>query len=124
VETIRVIHERELDLGPLTPGMRRQGARIADGASVLHVQTDPGAMSGWHHHSECTTYGIVLSGALRFEYGPGGRESVDLGPGDAFVVPPGLVHREGNPAGVLQSLVGFRLGPEPTVVNVDGPDAG
>lgn len=121
MDQIRVVRESALDLAPATAGMHRRGGQIATDVNVLHVRTEPGAMSGWHHHGECTTYGFVLSGTLRFEYGPEGGESVELQPGDAFMVPPGLVHREGNPAAVEQTLVGLRIGPEPTVINVSEP---
>ena len=123
MDQIRVVREGTLEQAPVTAGMHRRGAAIAEDVNVLHVRTEPGAMSGWHHHGDCATYGFVLSGQLRFEFGPGGGDSVELQPGDAFLVPPGLVHREGNPGEAEQVLVALRVGPEPTVMNVSGPDA-
>jgi uncharacterized RmlC-like cupin family protein len=64
----------------------------------------------------------VIAGRLRLEFGPGGARSVEAGPGEFFYVPPATIHREGNPASHDQVLVGFRVGPGPTVFNVDGPE--
>lgn len=105
-----------------TPGMDRQEGNLSDNVHAIHVRTEPGVFSGWHHHGEYTTYGAVLSGRVRVEFGPGGGDSLEGEPGDFFVVPPGVVHREGNPGSEEQVLVGFRIGEGPTVINVDGPD--
>ena len=67
------------------------------------------------------TYGYVISGSLRFEFGPGGEDVVEVEPGGFFVVPANTIHREANPAGDEQILVGVRIGSGPTVFNVDGP---
>lgn len=85
------------------------------------VHAAPGSVSGWHHHGEHSTVGRVVSGTLRFEFGSGGHESVEVGPGDYFVVPPGVVHREGNPGADEGLVVLVRQGTGPTVINVDGP---
>lgn len=104
-----------------TAGMQRLEATLAEEVRAVEVHTAPGMVSGWHHHGDHATYGWVVSGRLRFESGPGGREVVDVGPGDFFFVPPHTVHRESNPTDEGQVLVGLRVGSGPTVVNVDGP---
>jgi uncharacterized RmlC-like cupin family protein len=59
--------------------------------------TEPGTVSGWHHHAgyESTIY--VISGALRMEFGPGGTESFDAGPGDFVFVGRNVIHRRATP---------------------------
>ena len=119
--SIEGIRGGDLPGGPATAGMLRKQATVGDQVSVVEVQTDPETFSGWHHHGDHTTCGYVLEGKLRFEWSPGGAESIELGGGDFFVVPPNTVHREGNPGAQVQHLVGFRFGTGPSVVNVDGP---
>jgi quercetin dioxygenase-like cupin family protein len=121
-EKIRVMKADALEVGPPTSGMVRSQAFATENLWVGRVRTEAGAISGWHHHGEHTTYGCVEQGKLRFEFGPGGAESIEVGSGDFFVVPPHTVHREGNPGSIEQGLVVIRSGTGPTVINVDGPD--
>lgn len=109
--------------GTQTAGMSRSEAALGGNTSAVEVRTQPGTVSGWHHHGDHETYGYVVSGRLRFEFGPGGGDVVEAGPGDFFMVPAHTIHREGNPASDEQVLVGFRTGSGPTVINVDGPDS-
>jgi mannose-6-phosphate isomerase-like protein (cupin superfamily) len=44
----------------------------------------------WHHHSESDETFIVIEGYLRINFRDG---SVDLGPGEMFVVPKGVEHK-------------------------------
>lgn len=104
-----------------TARMSRRQASATDRICAVEVRTAPGSTSGWHHHGGHDTFGYVISGQLRFEFGGEGREVVVAGPGDFFLVPAGVVHREANPGPEEQVLVGFRVGTGPTVVNVDGP---
>lgn len=119
VEKIRVVQSGALEAGPPTAGMVRSQAFAAENLWVGEVRTRAGAVSGWHHHGEHTTVGRVLSGTIRFEFGPEGAESVEAGPGDFFMVPPQVIHREGNPGSDEQVLVVIRSGSGPTVVNVE-----
>lgn len=121
-ETIRVVPSGGLEAGPPTSGMVRSQAFASDNLWVGRVRTSPGMVSGWHHHGEHTTYGYVVSGKARFEFGPGGAESADVGAGDFFIVPPMTVHRESNPGAEESAAVLIRIGAGPTVVNVDEPD--
>jgi quercetin dioxygenase-like cupin family protein len=101
--------------------MARREAVTGD-TRILSVRTQPGSISGWHHHAAYATYGYVVAGRLRLESGPDGRTVDEAGPGDYFVIPPQTVHREGNPADDEQVIVGFRVGSGVTVVNVESPD--
>ncbi|HSG12270.1 MAG TPA: cupin domain-containing protein, partial [Gaiellaceae bacterium] len=78
--------------------------------------------SGWHHHGDREVLGYVVRGQARFEFGPGGRESTEVGTGGFFHVPRGIVHRDVNPADEPQELVLAFIGQGPLVVNVDGPE--
>lgn len=123
-EKVRVIKAQDLEAGPATPGMARKQAEIAENVVMMEVRTEPGVSSGWHHHGDLTTYGFVISGSAKIEFGAGGREVLEAGPGDLFMVPAHTVHREGNPGDGEQFLLGVRIGSGPTVINVDGPDEG
>ena len=106
-----------------TPGMRREQALVTDEAWVGTFSTEPGMQTGWHHHGEYESYIYVLAGGVRMEFGPGGGESVEAGPGDFVVIPRQLVHREGSAAGSrgVQGVL-FRIGHGPVSVNVEGPE--
>jgi uncharacterized RmlC-like cupin family protein len=122
-EEIRIFRNDGLEGGPPTAGMTRRTALAGDTTWMGEVHTEPGAMSGWHHHGEHTTYGYVIAGKVRVEFGPGGAQSVEGSAGDFFLVPPLAVHREGNPGTEEQVLVAVRVGDGPSVVNVEGPEA-
>jgi uncharacterized RmlC-like cupin family protein len=123
-EQIRIIGKDALESGPATAGMTRKTAIAREDAWMGEVRTEPGAMSGWHHHGEHTTYGQIISGKVRVEFGPNGGESLEGGPGDFFLVPPHTVHREGNPGSEEHVLIVVRVGAGPSVINAEGPDAG
>jgi uncharacterized RmlC-like cupin family protein len=107
--------------GQPTPGLRREQAVQTEGMWGGFATTEPGMVSGWHHHAgyESTIY--VLSGALRMEFGPGGAESFDAGPGDFVFVGKDVVHRESNPSDEPSRIIVVRAGSGEAVVNVDGP---
>jgi uncharacterized RmlC-like cupin family protein len=58
---------------------------------------------------------------MRLEFGPGGGEVVEAGPGDFVHVPAGAIHRESNPDDGPSTAVIARTGEGPPTVNVDGP---
>jgi uncharacterized RmlC-like cupin family protein len=80
-----------------TPGMVREQAFVADGVWSGVVFTEPGMISGWHHHGEDDTYFYVAAGRTLLDFGSGGSDKVDAGPGDFMRVPRRTVHRESNP---------------------------
>ncbi len=103
--------------------MVREQAFVADGVWSGVVFTEPGMISGWHHHDEHDTYFYVAAGRALLEFGPGGSDKVDAGPGDFVHVPRRTVHRESNPGEERSVLVGFRVGSGEVVVNVEGPES-
>ncbi len=84
--------------------------------------TKAGLASAWHHHSENDTYGYVISGRIRFEFGPGGEESVEVGPGEVFHVPSKIVHREVTGDAEPAAIFLVRSGTGSPVVNVEEPE--
>jgi uncharacterized RmlC-like cupin family protein len=121
-ERVVVVRGSELAAGPPTPGMDRRQAFASESLWAGKVSTEPEMVSGWHHHGTYETVIYVLSGALRMEFGPGGAETVDAGPGDFVVVPPGLIHRESNPSDATADLIGVRVGSGESVFAADGPE--
>ncbi|MDN5798281.1 MAG: cupin domain-containing protein [Intrasporangium sp.] len=85
------------------------------------VDTDAGAVSGWHHHGEHDTTLYIVAGRMRLESGPGGRSVVEAGPGDFLRVPAGAIHRESNPGDEASRAVIVRCGSGPPTINVEGP---
>lgn len=123
-DEVRVVNDRELQEAVGTPGLHRRVAFESDGYWAGHVEAAAETMSGWHHHGDNVTIGYVLDGEIRLEYGPGGRQSVDGEQGEYFMVPAGLVHREGNAMTKPGEIVLVRVGEGPPVFPVDGPEPG
>lgn len=60
---------------------------------------------------------------MRLEFGPGGSDALEGGPGDFLHVPPHVVHRESNPAAGRSTAVIARAGDGEVTINVAGPDS-
>jgi uncharacterized RmlC-like cupin family protein len=118
---IEVIRAAELRPGQRTEGMTRQEAFSTGSIWAGLVRTEPGMLSGWHHHGEHETAIYVLSGRMRMESGPGGHQVMEAGPGDFIRVPVEAVHRESNPSAEQGVAVILRSGTGEIVVNVEGP---
>ena len=104
--------------------MTREQAVALEGMWAGVAHTEPGMVSGWHHHGEHDSAIYVLSGRLRMEAGPGGRQLIEASAGDFLHVPRGAIHREGNPGSEPSEIVVVRSGRGPAVFNVDGPAVG
>lgn len=120
-DEVLLIRSDERKAGPPTPGMDRQEAFATETMWAGYARTEPGMLSGWHHHGEYESAIYVVSGALHMEFGPGGTRSLDAGPGDFVFVPKGAIHREGNPSDEPADIVVVRSGMGESNVNVDGP---
>lgn len=120
-EPLRLVRAVDLVEGDPTSGMRREEAFVAPGLWTGLVHTDPGAVSGWHHHGSHETSLYVVAGRMRFEFGPEGSEAIDAGPGDFVHVPAGVIHRECNPGDTMSTAVIARAGRGDPTTNVRGP---
>lgn len=120
-EPVLVVTPTARTPGPTTPGMDRQQAFATDGTWSGSVRTEPGMVSGWHHHGEYETVIYVLTGALKMEFGPNGSNTLEARPGDFVYVPKGTVHREGNPSAEPADLIVVRAGVGESTVNLEGP---
>jgi quercetin dioxygenase-like cupin family protein len=81
-----------------TPGVDRREAFADDHVWAGRSRTEGGTWSGWHVHPGHDTYVFQTEGRLRLEFGLGGTESVEGGPGDFVLIPKGVVHRGDAPA--------------------------
>jgi uncharacterized RmlC-like cupin family protein len=134
---VRVIRATERSLATMqTTNMRREAAiEPREGADEPQLwmgllTTPPGGVSGWHHHGDCISGIYIVSGRARFSWGPGGRESAEVGPGDFLEVAPGAIHQEevldDEPlvAVVARSVAGTLVfnvaGPEPLQMDIGG----
>jgi uncharacterized RmlC-like cupin family protein len=121
MSTIYRITPAERVEGHPTPGIVREQAVQTDRMWSGFVRTEPGMVSGWHHHGEYDTTIYVLSGSPRMEFGSEGEESFEAGPGNFVFVGKRVVHRESDPSTEGATLVVVRAGQGDPVVNVDGP---
>jgi len=104
--------------GHPTSGMQRfEAVVLPDIWSGLAV-TEPGSVSGWHHHGEHDTVAYVVRGAFRVETADG---VVQGDPGDFVHVPARTVHRETNPTDETAEVVIVRRGTGPVVVEAPAP---
>ena len=119
---IQVVRERELEPGASTPGIIRHTAFDVPEAIVSQSTIGPGVTSDWHHHATRTLLGYLVSGELRFDYGPRGSLSVEFSAHDYFRIPPRLIHRDVNPRTDREAIVvAVLIGEGPAVVNTTGP---
>jgi uncharacterized RmlC-like cupin family protein len=114
-------HERRAATG-LPAGSRGEEAFADPRGWVGFIDLPPGARSGWHHHGEWDSYACVLRGVLRWEYGPGGSDALEVGPGDVGRMPAHVVHRDVSAGTEDLSMILFRAGEGELTINVDGPD--
>lgn len=122
VSPIEVVKSRDLTPGVSTPGIARQKAFDGENVTVSQSTIAARVISKWHHHGERTLFGYLISGQLRFDYGPGGKESVELAAGDYFRIPAGVVHRDVNTSGSVEAVVvAVLVGKGPTVIDTPGP---
>jgi uncharacterized RmlC-like cupin family protein len=117
---VRVIRAADLEPADPTPGMARSRAFEAGLLWAGQVVTEPGAVSGWHHHDVNDTSIYVVEGVLRLEF-EGYDGYLDAGPGDFVHVPAHTVHRESNPTDAPSRAVLARAGGGVPTVNVDAP---
>lgn len=121
-DPVRKMADSDLGEAQGTPGLHRRVAFEAEGHWFGHVQAEPETMSGWHHHGENTTMGYVLKGDITLEFGPGGRDRVEVHEGEYFEVPKHTVHREGNTSVEGGEVILTRVGEGQLVFPLDGPD--
>ena len=116
-EPVRVIRDAELLEADPTPGMLRRRAFEVPGLWAGQVVTEPGAVSGWHHHDSNSSMLYVVQGVLRLEC-EGIEGWVDAVAGDYVRVPAFTVHRESNPGRQPSLAVIARAGTGIPTVNV------
>jgi uncharacterized RmlC-like cupin family protein len=106
------------------PEIHRRQAFAKPGLWAGLTTTEPGLVSGWHHHGGHDTIVYVISGSVGIEFGQGGRQAVRASAGDFLVIPSGLVHRESTPGEEPSTSVVIRAGGDgPPTVEVDGPSS-
>jgi uncharacterized RmlC-like cupin family protein len=110
----------ELEEADPTPGMFRERAFELPILWSGRVTTQPGAVSGWHHHDRNETSLYVVRGILRLEF-EGFDGHLDAQAGDFIHVPAFTVHRESNPTDEASVAVIARAGGGIPTVNVEAP---
>ncbi len=122
MDKIEAIGRTELKEAPSTPGILRETAFSSERAIFIRAKVAGNVATGWHHHGDREVFGYVVRGRLRFESGPGGKETTDVDTNGYFHLPQGIVHRDVNAWPEEQELVIAFVGTGPLVVNLDGPE--
>jgi uncharacterized RmlC-like cupin family protein len=117
-EPVRVVRSSDLEPADPTPGMQRARAFEVPSLWAGRVETQPGSVSGWHHHDVNQTSLYVVSGVMRLEF-EGYDGHVDAAAGDFVHVPAHTVHRESNPTDEPSVAVVARAGGGVPTVNVE-----
>jgi uncharacterized RmlC-like cupin family protein len=86
------------------------------------ARTLAGVDSGWHHHGNHDTNVYVPSGKARAEAGRGGREVLEIGPGDFGYIPAHTIHREVGLSPCESVILVFSMGSGPLVFDRKGPE--
>jgi uncharacterized RmlC-like cupin family protein len=120
IEPVRVVKAGALVAADPTAGMLRMRAFEVPMLWAGQVVTEPGAVSGWHHHDKNESSLYIVSGVLRLEF-EGSDEYLDAVAGDFVHVPAFTVHRESNPGSNPSLAVIARAGGGIPTVNVDAP---
>ena len=115
---MRVVRDDELVAADPTTGMLRRRAFEVPGLWAGQVVTDPGGVSGWHHHDANVSVLYVVRGVLRLEC-EGVEGWVDATAGSYVQVPAFTVHRESNPGRQPSLAVIARAGVGLPTVNVE-----
>lgn len=105
-----------------TPGVARFEAFADEHVWFGRVENAPHQASSWHVHPGHDTYAYCIRGRFFVDFGPGGRERIEITPGDFGLIPKGVVHREGNAGGDPNEGIAVRVGHGPVTVNLDGPE--
>lgn len=92
------------------------------GAYVGLSRLAPGAVTPWHHHGACDFFGYVVKGTVRFEFGPGGRESADASEGCFLRISPHAIHRDVNDTNETVLIATACVGEGPRSTTVDAPE--
>lgn len=117
---MRVFTPADLSPADPTPGMHRELAFELPLLWAGQVETEAGAVSGWHHHDRNDSSLYIVRGVLRLEF-EGYEGYLDAGPGDFVHVPAWTVHRESNPTDRPSLAVIARVGGGIPTVNVERP---
>ena len=120
---IQALKADALSETPASPGIARHLAFKDEGSKVLRSQTQPGTISGLHHHGDHEVYGYVVSGTVRLENRSDKENVILIGPGDFLHVPHHTIHREINPSSSEENdVILFLRGNGEVVFNVNGSD--
>ena len=120
---IEVVRGPDLRAWESTDGITRKRAFESKDFIIAQTRVPPGIISGWHHHAGRNLYGFLVEGRLHLEYGPRGKAVAEVGAGDFFHIPPGLIHRDVNPSSKQDAVVvNVLVGEGETVVNVGDPE--
>lgn len=121
VRVFKVSHESAASLSESAPvQLQNLATSPLNWVGVAHTMA--GVASAWHHHDDHDTYGYLISGRLQIEFGPGGKDSAQIGSGEVFHVPKGIIHREVTVGAEPGVVFVVRVGSGEPVVNVDGPE--
>lgn len=116
---IQVIHPERIE-SETKSGLNSRPIFQSETDLVSEVRISGSTAGGWHHHGKRTMYGYVLTGKLSIEYD---QDRAVLSPGDFFLIPPGLVHRDVNPNEDEARILIFSIGEGPASFEASKPNS-
>ncbi len=108
--------------GTSTSGVARFEAFADEHVWFGRVENAPHQASDWHVHPGHDTYAYSIRGRFFVDFGPVGRDRIEISPGDVGFIPKGLVRREGNAGADPNEGIVVRVGDGPVTVNLEGPE--
>ncbi|EMA01681.1 cupin domain-containing protein [Haloferax denitrificans] len=124
MEDVTVVTRASLGGPDDSTDVSRQEIFETEDAIVVQSRVAGGVTTGWHHNGDRHVYGYVVAGHAVLEYGPAGRESVELDAGDFVYVPPHTIRRVVNPTTEEWIIAISFVGSGPPAVSVGGPQSG
>ncbi|MFD1513549.1 cupin domain-containing protein [Halomarina rubra] len=123
MDEVSVVTQASLRAPDEASDVSREEVFETEDTIVVQSRVSGGVTTGWHHNGDRHVYGYVVAGHAILEYGPGGRESVELDAGDFVYVPPHTIRRVVNPTAADWVIAISFVGSGPPAVSVDGPES-
>lgn len=123
MDEVTVTPKASLDEPDDTAGVSRQVIFETEDTIMVQSRVAGGVTTGWHHNGDRHVYGNVTEGHATLEYGPAGKDSVDLDEGGFVYVPPQTIRRVVNPTDEDWVIVISFVGSGPPAISVDGPSS-
>ena len=121
MDEITVITQDELETPAGSSDVSRKVVFETEDTVLIQSRVAGGVTTDWHHNGNRHVYGYAVQGKAVLEYGPEGKDAVELGAGEFVYVPPRTIRRVVNLTDEDWVIVLTFVGSGPPAVSVDGP---